>query len=151
MADVNGKTKDEGETVPARDGSLAESAGRVLENLAELEPQLINAGIFDQEGIPVALTEESNSWSAAASELIEALETGSGEEFDSAHVASAEGEVFVVRESGLALVAVTSRFVLASLTTYDMRMALRDAVHGGNRSEPRNAAPGAEKPGGKDA
>ena len=62
--------------------------------------------------------------------LLEALEDGSGEEkFDSAHIAGTEGGLRGKR-IGLSLVAVTGRFVLASLTAYDMRMALpgRDPV-----------------------
>ncbi|MGB0121246.1 MAG: hypothetical protein WBP55_09875, partial [Solirubrobacterales bacterium] len=49
---------------------------------------------------------------------------------DSAHLATDEAEIFVVREKGLVLVAVTARFVLASLTGFDLRMALRDLSKG---------------------
>ncbi len=42
-----------------------------------------------------------------------------------AHVATEEGEVFVVRSGDLAMVAVTARFTLASLMFADMRAALR--------------------------
>jgi hypothetical protein len=49
---------------------------------------------------------------------------------DSAHLATETAEVFVVRQDGLSLVAVTGRFVLASLTSFDMRMALRDVNAG---------------------
>lgn len=146
MADVNGNNGISGET------ALEQAAGRVLENLAELEPQLVNAGIFGPEGKSVASSSDDPAWTTQAAGLLEALEAGSGDEkLDSAHVASAEGEVFVVSESGLSLVAVTGRFVLASLTSYDMRMALRDAARAGASENDINSAPGAEKEGNGDA
>lgn len=128
----------------AADKPLVRAAERVLENLAELEPELISAGIFrDRE--PVAVASGSEGWTATALEVLEAVEAGSeGETLDSAHVACAGGEVFVVSDSGLELVAVTGRFVLASLTAYDMRMALRDAARA-------DSAPGAENGGHGDA
>lgn len=148
VADENGKTGDGGEMSPADQTALADAASRVLDNLGELEPQLVNAGIFDEARNPVALTDDSGGWSSQAAELLEALKAGSGDEvLDSAHVASEEGEVFVVEESGLSLVAVTGRFVLASLTSYDMRMALRDVA----RSGVRNTTGGAENEGSGDA
>ena len=142
MADVNGNNDSSDES------ALGEAAGRVLENLAELEPQLINAGIFGASRETVALSSDDPGWSDQAQALLEALEAGSGEEkLDSAHIASAEGEVFVVSESGLSLVAVTGRFVLASLTSYDMRMALRDAARAGFGEDRSNPASGADNEG----
>jgi hypothetical protein len=116
----------------------------VLENLAELEPELVSAGIFrDRE--PVAVTSGADGWSSTAIEVIESVAAASPDEkVDSAHIACAEGEVFVVSDSGLELVAVTGRFVLASLTSYDMRMALRDAASA-------KATAGAESEVGEDA
>ena len=152
VADMNSKTGDSGETTPTNPAALTEAADRVLQNLAELEPQLINAGIFDQKLNPVALTSDSGEWPTQASVLLGALEAGSGDEkLDSAHVASTEGEVFVVTESGLSLVAVTSRFVLASLTSYDMRMSLRDAARSAGMAGSAKAMSEAKKPGVGDA
>jgi hypothetical protein len=153
VADENGKANEMSEN------ALAEAAARVLENLAELEPELVSAGIFDAGREPVAISSKNPSWPRQAATLLEALEAGSGDEaFDSAHVASSAGEVFVVSESGLSLVAVTGRYVLASLTSYDMRMALRDAARAGSGqggdepwTEVRKATPEAENGGTDDA
>ena len=41
-------------------------------------------------------------------------------------------EVFALRHAGLAAVAVTERFALASLTFFDMRALLRDLAGGGD-------------------
>lgn len=146
VADVNDKSGSLSES------ALAEAAARVLENLAELEPELINAAILDREGETVAATSDSREWAEQAAGLARDLEAASGpEKFDSAHIASAEGEVFVVSESGLSLVAVTGRFVLAALTSYDMRMALRDAARAGDTGEPGTISPEAENGGSSDA
>jgi len=110
------------------------SAGRVLENLAELEPELVAAAIIDADGETIASTGAGQgpgtAWAAAAIELLGALADVRDTAVDSAHLATDDAEVFVVRENGLSLVAVTGRFVLASLTSFDMRMALRDAASG---------------------
>lgn len=139
-------------------GKLAAACDRVLENLGELEPALVNAGVFDRDHEPVASTSGSASWANQAGHLLREIQAGAGaDDVDSAHVASADGEVFVVRESGLSLVAVTGRFVLASLTAYDMRMALRDAIRessgaGGETFDTDlEPSPGAENEGASDA
>lgn len=122
-------------------GSQEESARRVLENLAELEPELRGAAIFDGIGAArrlLAVRDGDPRWAEAAGELADAAEAAAVDEFDSAHVALDGGEAFVVVEAGMTLVATTGRFVLASLTGYDMRMSLRDlaGLHGPAREEP---------------
>ena len=64
-------------------------------------------------------------WADAGSALLEAADRAAGSQATHAHVATEEGEVFAVRSSGLAMVAVTSRFTLASLVFADMRATLR--------------------------
>ena len=143
MADVDGKSESTGVN------ALSDAAERVLENLAELEPELVSAGIFDADGSPVAVSSSSPDWVAAANELVDSvLASSDSEALDSAHVATSEGEVFVVTEAGLLLVAVTGRFVLASLTAYDMRMALRDLAGSTGATDP---APAAKNGGGANA
>lgn len=105
-------------------------ARRALENLAELEPDLKAAAVIDADGQAVASTGKAANWNRTASELLAALDGAGGKPVDSAHLATGEGEIFVVREGGLALIAVTARFVLASLTSFDLRMALRDLSKG---------------------
>jgi hypothetical protein len=43
-------------------------------------------------------------------------------------VATENGEAFVLRHEGLAIVAVADRFTLASLMFFDMRAVLRDLI-----------------------
>ena len=59
--------------------------------------------------------------------------TGPGDEpVEQVHVATEQGEVFALRDAGLAAVAVTERFALASLMFFDMRSVLRDLAAGGD-------------------
>jgi hypothetical protein len=101
-------------------------AARILDELAELEPELKGAAIIGADGTALAVRAEDPGWADGAIALLEAVDSVGDREVDSAHVATGEGEVFVVRDGGLSLVAVTGRFVLASLTGFDMRMSLRD-------------------------
>jgi hypothetical protein len=117
---------DANDAAPAGNFALGERARTVLETLSGLEAELKGAAIFSSGGEILACTVDRPGWGSAALELLEALRAAAEGDLDSSHVATEEGEVFVVTEGDLALVAVTARFVLASLTTFDMRMALRD-------------------------
>lgn len=117
---------DANDTAPAGDSARAERAHAVLETLSGLEAELKGAAIFSAGDEMLACTVADPGWGPAALELLKALRTSAEGDLDSSHVATEEGEVFVVTEGDLALVAVTARFVLASLTTFDMRMSLRD-------------------------
>lgn len=98
----------------------------MLKTLSGLEAELRGAAILSADDRVLACTVDQPGWGVAALELLRAVRaTGTGE-LDSSHIATEDGEIFVVTEGDLALVAVTERFVLASLTTFDMRMSLRD-------------------------
>lgn len=100
---------------------------RGIPYLAELEPELRGAVILGSEGELIETSVPAASgFAEAASVLVDELVAYRDEPLDSAHIASDEAEVFVVREADLTLVAVAARFVLASLMTYDIRMTLRD-------------------------
>jgi len=107
-----------------------QAAGRVLENLTELEPELRAAAIIDDDGRTIASSGSALTWGGAGLELLASLDAVRDREVDSAHLATETAEIFMVREGGLSLIAVTGRFVLASLTSFDMRMALRDVAAG---------------------
>ena len=83
--------------------------------------------IFDDEGL-LAATGHGERWLEAGRALLEAADEASGAIATHAHVATEDGEAFVLRLGAVAMVAVTDRFVLASLVLADMRAALRDAV-----------------------
>jgi hypothetical protein len=110
---------------PARAPSIPD-AGRAVSHLAELSPQLRGCAILSERGGMLASSGDPETWSAAASELIAAADAAGAEPASHAHVATADGEAFLVREAGLVAVAVSERFVLASLMVFDLRATLRE-------------------------
>lgn len=115
---------------PARSGDLVERSKLALDALAGLEPELKAAAVISDEGEVLASTTDGDGWGEAAIELLEALKKAGSGDLDSSHITAEDAEVFLVREAGFALVAVTARFVLASLTSFDVRMSLRDVAAG---------------------
>lgn len=78
----------------------------------------------------LAASGDPGAWGDAVSALLSSADEG-GEAAEQVHVATESGEVFAVRDAGLLAVAVTERFVLASLMAFDMRSVLRDLAAGG--------------------
>jgi hypothetical protein len=92
----------------------------------ELSPEMRGGAILS--GVEVlAASGGDDGWGEAAAALLGAAGDESAEQV---HVATEAGEVFALRESGLTAVAVTERFVLASLMAFDMRATLRDLASG---------------------
>ena len=114
----------------------SDRAERGLSRLIELEPEIRAAAILDDVGNVVGCLGpadrpggrdwDRHGFGPAAVELVVAIDEAGGKPFDSCHIASSDAEIFVVREGSLSLVALSERFVLASLMAFDMRMTLRD-------------------------
>lgn len=83
--------------------------------------------IFDPEKL-LAASGDGGRWLDAGRALLEAADGAAREPATHAHVATEDGEAFALRLGDLAMVAVTERFVLASLVFADMRAALREAA-----------------------
>jgi hypothetical protein len=108
-------------TVPS-----AESAEAALAFLAEMSPDLRGAAILGPEGEVLAATgEEPERWREDAAALFAVADTAEGVAVEQVHIATEQGEVFAARNAGLAAIAVTERFALASLMLFDMRSTLR--------------------------
>jgi hypothetical protein len=91
-----------------------------------LSDEIRGCAILGPHGI-LAATGERDAWAGPAAELLAAADAAAGSGGASqAHVATEEGEAYAVRLAGLAMVAVTDRFTLASLVLADMRATLRD-------------------------
>jgi predicted regulator of Ras-like GTPase activity (Roadblock/LC7/MglB family) len=104
----------------------AESAEAALEFLAEMSPDLRGAAILGPEGEVLAATgEEPERWAEDAAALFAAADGAEGVPVEQVHIATEQGEVFAIRNAGLAAVSVTDRFALASLMLFDLRSALR--------------------------
>jgi hypothetical protein len=117
------------EASAAVSGGAAESA---LAYLTEMTPDLRGAAILDGGGEVLAAAGPAGRWREDAAALFAAAEGDDEEEVEQVHVGTAQGEVFALRHAGLAAVAVTERFALASLTFFDLRMMLRDLAAGGD-------------------
>lgn len=104
-----------------------ESAEAALAFLTEMSPDLRGAAILGLEGEVLAATgEESERWAEDAAALFAAADAAEGAPIEQVHIATEQGEVFAIRNEGLAAVSVTDRFALASLMLFDMRSILRE-------------------------
>jgi predicted regulator of Ras-like GTPase activity (Roadblock/LC7/MglB family) len=103
-------------------GDAAEGA---LAYLTEMSPDLRGAAILTAAGAVLAASGDANRWREDVATLLEVADRG-GEPVEQVHIGTEQGEVFALRHAGLAAVAVTDRFALASLTFFDMRAVLRD-------------------------
>lgn len=104
-------------------GNSAEAA---LAFLTEMSPDLRGAAILAADGTVLAAAAEPGRWREDAAALFNAADAAGSEVVEQVHVATEQGEVFGLRHAGLAAIAVTERFALASLMFFDMRSTLRE-------------------------
>jgi len=116
-------------TTEVAPGDGAEAA---LAFLGEMSPDLRGAAILDSDGAVLAASGEPERWREDAGALFAVADRAGGEPAEQVHVATEQGEVFALRHAGLAAVAVSERFALASLMFFDMRSVLRDLATGGD-------------------
>ena len=109
-----------------------EAAEGALAYLTEMSPDLRGGAILGPDGGALAGSGDAERWREDAAALFEVADRAGGEPVEQIHVGTAQGEVFALRHAGLAAVAVTERFALASLTFFDLRSILRDLVRGGD-------------------
>jgi hypothetical protein len=114
----------------AAGGVSDEAAEGAIAYLAEMSPDLRGAAVLAPDGSVLAATGARSRWREDAAALIEAADRAGGEPVEQLHIGTGQGEVFAVRHEGLAAVAVTDRFPLASLTFFDLRAMLRDLSRG---------------------
>ena len=75
----------------------------------------------------MAATEgERERWGEDAAALFAAADAAEESPVEQVHIATEQGEVFAIRNVGLAAISVTDRFALASLLLFDMRSMLRE-------------------------
>jgi predicted regulator of Ras-like GTPase activity (Roadblock/LC7/MglB family) len=103
-----------------------DSAEAALAFLTEMSPDLRGAAILSAEGTVLAASSEPGRWREDAAALFAAADASDPEAAEQIHVATEQGEVFALRHAGLAAIAVTERFALASLMFFDMRSTLRE-------------------------
>jgi predicted regulator of Ras-like GTPase activity (Roadblock/LC7/MglB family) len=110
----------------------AEAAASALAYLTEMSPDLRAGAILDSDGSVLAAGDRPERWREDVAALLEVADGAGGEPVEQAHIATEQGEVFLVRHARLTAVAVTDRFALASLLLFDMRAVLRDLSEGGD-------------------
>jgi hypothetical protein len=113
------------------DAPTLADAGRAVSYLQEISPEMRGCAILAGDGRVLAATGDPEGWGDPARDLVVAADTAGEEPVAHAHVATGDGEAFCVREHGLVAVAVTERFVLSSLMTFDLRIALRQLGQAG--------------------
>jgi hypothetical protein len=115
---------------PVEAPTLSDASGAVS-YLEEISPQMRGCAILSQSGEVLAASGDSERWGEAGRDLLAAADAAGGVPVAHAHVATGDGEAFCVREGDLTAVAVTERFVLASLTFFDLRITLRELAAAG--------------------
>ena len=119
----------DGETNGVVSGAAAEGA---LAYLTEMSPDLRGAAIVSDTGEVLAASGDAARWREDVAGLFAVADRTGSEPVEQVHIGTEQGEVFALRHAGLAAVAVTERFALASLTFFDMRALLRDLAAGGD-------------------
>src|SRR5262249_39831021 len=114
------------------DGVSGEAAEAALSYLSEMSLDLRGAAILAADGAVLAASGRPDRRREDAAALFEVADRAGGEPVEQVHVGTEQGEVFALRHAGLAAVAVTERFALASLTLFDLRATLRDLAAGGD-------------------
>jgi len=120
----------DGETSGADTAVDGEAAAGALAYLTEMSPDLRGAAILAADGAVLAASGRADRWREDVATLFEVADRAGGEPVEQLHVGTEQGEVFALRHEGLAAVAVTDRFALASLLLFDMRSILRDLAAG---------------------
>jgi predicted regulator of Ras-like GTPase activity (Roadblock/LC7/MglB family) len=110
----------------------ADAAEGALAYLTEMSPDLRGGAILAGDGAVLAAGDRADRWREDAAALLGAADRAGEQPVEQLHIATEQGEVFAVRHAGLAAVAVTERFALASLLLFDMRSVLRDLAAGGD-------------------
>lgn len=117
------------DAAPAGASTIAD-ADRAVSYLEEISPQLRGCVLLSVDGEVLSASGDGDAWGESARELLAAADAAQREPAAYVHIATGDGEVFCVREGELAAVAVTERFVLASLMVFDLRSVLRDLAAG---------------------
>lgn len=118
-------------------------AEMAVARMAEMSVDLRACAVLDGDGNELA-SSGGAGWGRAGAAFLGAADAAGSEPAAQVHVGTEDGEAFAVREAGLAMVAVTERFTLASLMLFDMRTVLRDLASG--NGVPDRRAQGAVPP-----
>ena len=120
----------DGETNGVAAAPASEPAAAALAFLTEMSPDMRGGAILAGDGAVLAASGRPERWREDVAALLAAADRADAEPVEQVHIATEQGEIFAIRHAGLAAVAVTERFALASLLFFDMRAVLRDLAAG---------------------
>ena len=117
--------------------SIAMDAQQALADLAEISSQIEAAAVMDASGAVIATTladaGRTEVLARLAARLVaDAVQTGAGGELAQLEAATADGSVFVVRDGGRSIVALTRPNPTVGLVFYDLKSALRSVAPAGS-------------------
>ena len=106
----------------------AADAEVAIARLRAMSPDLRGCVILDPQGEPLGASHDLARWAEAGRALLAAADAAAREPVTQAHVGTEDGEAFVLRDRGYALIAAAERFALTSLLFFDIRVVLSDLV-----------------------
>jgi len=104
----------------------AESAERALSLLGEMSADMRAGAILGAGGEVLASDGPADAWAERVGAVLEQADAAADDPAEHIHIATEAGELFLTRRDGLTVAAITERFVLASLMSFDMRSVLTD-------------------------
>ena len=104
----------------------AKAAERALAMLGEMSAEMRAGAILTADGEVLASDGPAGDWAERVGEVLRQADAAADDRADHIHIATEAGEVFLTRHDGLVAAAITERFVLASLMSFDMRAVLGD-------------------------
>jgi hypothetical protein len=102
-----------------------------VSRMRDMSADLRGCAVLGPGGEVLAASGERERWQEHCAVLLGTADLAGPDPASYLHVATEDGEVFALRHAGLAMVAVSERFALASLMMFDMRMVLRDLAGAG--------------------
>jgi hypothetical protein len=103
----------------------ADSAERALSLLGEMSADM-RAGAILADGEVLASDGSADAWAERVGAVLEQADDAGDGPAEHIHIATEAGELFLTRRDGITVAAITERFALASLMSFDMRSVLGD-------------------------
>jgi hypothetical protein len=119
-----------------------------LSDLLEISSQIECAAVLGDSGVTASVGldgDRLDRFGRAARELLAASESERGTDVAHVEVDTRDGAVFVVREAGLAIAAVTSPSPTSGLVLYDLRACLRRLAAEAPAPKPKPRKPRAKR------
>jgi hypothetical protein len=104
----------------------AEAAERALALLGEMSADMRAGAVLTASGEVLASDGPAAAWGERVADVLAQADAAADDPAEHIHIATEAGELFLTRRDGLTVAAITERFALASLMSFDMRSVLGD-------------------------